>query len=76
MQKFGARNIFQILQRIDQFIQIMSVNGSEISQFQGFKQIAAFIYKTLDAVFDFTGNLPAEMSADWQFAQGPSRYRP
>ena len=63
MQEFWTRNIFQILQGIDEFVEIMPVNGSEIPQFQCFKQIAALVHKTLDAVFDLTGDLPAEMSA-------------
>ncbi len=47
----------------------MSVDRTEISKFQCFKQITAFAYETLDAVFDLTSHFTAEMSADRQFSK-------
>src|SRR5450432_1733941 len=47
----------------------MSVDGSEISKFQRFKQVTAFAYKTLNAMFNLTRNLTTEMSAHRQFTQ-------
>src|ERR1700712_1975152 len=69
VQKFGSRNIFQILQSIYQLVEIMSVDGSEITQFQCFKQIAALAYKTFYTVFNLAGDLAAEMTAHRKFAQ-------
>src|SRR5258708_6999847 len=69
MKQFGSRNIFQILKRIHQLIEIVSVDGSKISQFQCLKQIAALADKTFNAMFYLAGDLTAEMTAHRKFTQ-------
>ena len=69
MQQLRTRNIFQVVECIDQFIQVMSVDGSEIAEFQCLKQIAALAHKALDAMLDLAGDFPAEMTTHGQFSQ-------
>jgi len=70
MEELGTRDILQVVEDVYELSDIMSVDGPEIAEVEGFEQIAAAADKAFYAVFDLAGYLPAEMAADGQFAEG------
>src|ERR1700694_3734603 len=61
VKNFRARNIFQILQRINELSDVVTVNRTEITQLQSFKQVGVFIYEAFDAMFQLTCHLPGKI---------------
>ena len=68
MKKFRTWYVLEILQGIQQFGHVMSIDRTEVPNLKCFKQVTAIADKTFHAMFQLTGHFAGEVLSDRQFA--------
>ena len=69
MQNFWTGDIAQVSQRIHQLGDVMSIDRTEITKLQCFKQVAAAAHESFQTGFQFAGHFTRKILSYWELSQ-------